>query len=102
MTVWSPSIAISEQEEQIKVCAELPGLSKDDVRMELTQDGLTISGERKRKQGDRREGVYWPEWFCGSLMRTIPIPDEAHGAKPSARGFSDEIKTYSSIVLLMH
>jgi len=58
MTVWSPSIAISETDEHVKVRAELPGLNENDVRVELTQDELTISGERKREQEDRREGSY--------------------------------------------
>jgi HSP20 family molecular chaperone IbpA len=42
MTVCSPSIAISKKDGQIKVCAKLPGMSKDDVRVELTQAGLII------------------------------------------------------------
>lgn len=91
MTLWSPSIEISEKDGQITVCAELPGLSKDDVRVELTQDGLTISGERKR---DWREGIYWSERICGSFMRTIPIPDEAQVEKVKAT-FENEILTVS-------
>ena len=92
MTVWSPSIAVSEKDEQIRVCAELPGLSEDDVRVELTQDGLTISGERTREQDDRREGMYWSERFCRSFIRTIPIPDEAQVEKATAT-FENEILT---------
>jgi HSP20 family molecular chaperone IbpA len=92
MTVWSPSIAIFEKDEHIKVCAELPGLSEDDVRVELTRDGLTISGERKREQDDLREGMYWSERFCRSFMRTIPIPDEAQVEKATAT-FENEILT---------
>ena len=92
ITVWSPSIAIFEKDDQIKVCAELPGLSKDDVRVELTQNGLTISGERTREPDDWREGMYWSERFCRSFMRTIPIPDEAQVEKATAT-FENEILT---------
>jgi HSP20 family protein len=92
MTVWSPSIAIVEQDGHIKVCAELPGLSEDDVRVEFSRDGLTLSGERPQVQGDRREGMYWPERFCRSFMRTIPIPDEAQVEKAKAT-FENEILT---------
>ena len=92
MTVWSPSIAVSEKDEHIKVCAELPGLSKDDVRVEVTQDGLTISGERTQEPDDQREGMYWSERFCRSFMRTIPIPDEAQVEKATAT-FENEILT---------
>jgi len=92
MTLWSPSIAISEKNGQIKVLAELPGLSKDDVRVELTQDKLTISGERAREPDDRREGIDWSERFCHSFMRTIPIPDDVQVDKVKAT-FEDEILT---------
>lgn len=92
MTVWSPSIAISETNGQIKVLAELPGLNKDDVRVELTQDGLTISGQRQRSQNDRHEGMDWSERFCRSFMRVIPIPNETQVEKMKAT-FENEILT---------
>jgi HSP20 family protein len=92
MTLWSPSIAISETNGQIKVLAELPGLNKDDVRVELTQDKLTISGERKRTQNDRREEMDGSERFCRSFMRTIPIPNDAQMEKVQAT-FENEILT---------
>ena len=92
MTLWSPSIAIFEKDGHIKVRAELPGLSEDDVRVELTQDGLTISGERTREPDDWREGMYWSERFCRSFMRTIPIPDQAQVEKAKAT-FENEILT---------
>ena len=94
MTVWSPSIAISEKDGQIKVDAELPGMSKDDVRLELTQAELIIRGERPREQDDRREGINWSERFCRSFMRTIPIPDEAQVEKAKAT-FENEVLTVS-------
>lgn len=92
MTLWSPSIAISEKDGQIKICAELPSLNKDDVRVELTQDMLTISGERKRTQNDRHEGMDWSERFCRSFMRAIPIPNDAQMEKVQAT-FENEILT---------
>jgi HSP20 family molecular chaperone IbpA len=84
-SLWSPSIAISEKDGHIKVCAELPGLSRDDVRVELTQDKLTISGERKRE-------IYRSERFCRSFMRTIPIHNETQVEKVTAT-FENEILT---------
>lgn len=94
MTLWSPPIEVSEKDGQIKVCAELPGLSKDHVKVEFTQEGLTISGERKREQEDRREGIYRSERSYGSFMRTIPIPDEAQFEKAKAT-FENGILTVS-------
>jgi len=94
MSVWSPSIAISKKDGQIKVCAELPGLSKEDVSVELSQDMLTIRGEHKRERDDRPEGMYWSERFCRSFMREIPIPGEAHIEQATAT-FENEILTVS-------
>ena len=91
-SVWSPSIAISEKDGHVKVCAELPGLSHDEFWVELTQDGLIIGGERKHQQDEQREGMYGPERFCRSFMRTIPIPREAQVEKVKAT-FEHEILT---------
>ena len=91
-TLWSPSIAIFEQEGQIKVCAELPGLNKDDVRVELTQEGLTLRGEHRRESDDWLEGIYRSERSSRSFMRTIPIPGEAQVEKVTAT-FENEILT---------
>lgn len=77
MAMWSPPIEIEEKDGQFTVCAELPGLGKDDVKVELTEDGLTISGERKREREERRGGLYRTERSYGSFWRTIPIPDDA-------------------------
>jgi HSP20 family molecular chaperone IbpA len=93
-TLWSPSIAISEKDGQIRVFAELPGMSKDDVRVELSRDELVISGDRKREQDDRFEEIYWNERFCSSFIRTIPIPEEAQVEKAKA-WFENEILTVS-------
>jgi HSP20 family protein len=98
ITVWSPSIAISEKDGQIKVDAELPGMSKDDVRVQLTQAELILSGERPREQDDRGQGIYWSERFCSTFIRAIPIPDEAQVEKATAT-FENEILTVSVPVL---
>lgn len=90
ITVWSPSIAISEMAEHLTVRAELPGLNEHDVRVELTRDGLTISGQRSREPDDWRDGR--SARFCRSFMRTIPIPDEAQVEQATAT-FENEILT---------
>ncbi len=94
MRPWSPPIEVAEKDGQLTICAELPGLNKNDVKVELTQDGLTISGERRREQEDRREGLYRTERSYGSFKRTIPIPDEAQVEKATAM-FDNGILTVS-------
>ena len=75
--LWSPPIEITERNGKFEVCAELPGLRKEDVKVELTPEGLVISGERKHEREERQEGVYRSERRYGSFCRTIAIPEEA-------------------------
>jgi HSP20 family protein len=56
---------------------DLPGLSKDDLSIELTDDAVTIQGERKAEHKEEREGYYRSERSYGSFCRVIPLPDGA-------------------------
>jgi HSP20 family protein len=88
--LWSPPIEVSEQDGQFVVCAELPGIRKEDVKVELTPRGLMITGERKRDREERREGFYRSERSYGTFSRTIPIPEEANLEQAKAQ-FEDGI-----------
>jgi HSP20 family protein len=70
---WAPAVEISERGNNLVICAELPGLSKDDVNVEVTDEGLIISGERKRQHEERREGYYRTERSYGNFYRFIPL-----------------------------
>src|SRR5581483_870534 len=45
---WAPRIDVAHRDNQLVIRADLPGLSKEDVKVDVTEDGLTIQGERKR------------------------------------------------------
>jgi len=55
--------------------ADLPGLSKDDVNVEMNDDAITISGERRNENEEQREGYYRSERSYGSFYRQIPLPE---------------------------
>jgi HSP20 family protein len=74
---WSPSVEIFERENNLFVRAELPGLDKDDVKVELTDDGLLIEGDRRREHEERFEGGYRSEIVYGHFHRLIPLPEGA-------------------------
>jgi len=57
--------------------ADLPGLSKEDVSVELSEDAVTIHGERKTEHKDEREGYYQSERSYGSFSRVISLPPGA-------------------------
>lgn len=76
-SMWSPPIELSEKDGRLSICAELPGLKKDDVKVELSDGVLTISGERKHEQEEQEGDFYRSERSYGSFTRTIPIPEGA-------------------------
>ncbi|HET7286805.1 MAG TPA: Hsp20/alpha crystallin family protein [Pyrinomonadaceae bacterium] len=74
---WVPQIEVLQNEGQFMVRADLPGLTKDDVKVEVTDDLLTLSGERKEEKEEKREGFYRSERSYGSFYRQIPLPEGA-------------------------
>jgi HSP20 family protein len=74
---WMPQIEVFQNDGQFMVRADLPGLQKEDVRVELTDDVLSISGERKKETEEKREGYYRSERSYGSFYRQIPLPEGA-------------------------
>ncbi len=80
--VWSPQIEMYEKDGKIHICADLPGLKKDDVKIDLKDDVLTIHGERRREQRDEEGG--WTERSYGSFLRSIPLPEGINAESASA------------------
>ena len=74
---WMPQIEVLQNNGQFTVRADLPGLTKDDVKVEITDELLTISGERKEEKEEKREGFYRSERSYGSFYRQIPLPEGA-------------------------
>jgi HSP20 family protein len=73
--IWTPRIEAFQQGDKFIVRAELPGLKKDDVQVELTDQALTLRGERRSEQQEEREGVYVTEREYGEFYRVIPLPE---------------------------
>jgi HSP20 family protein len=72
---WVPKVEVLQHNGELTVRADLPGLKKDDVKVELTDQGLTLSGERKDEKEEKREGYYRSERSYGSFYRYIPLPE---------------------------
>jgi HSP20 family protein len=76
--VWTPPIETEERDGRLYVRTELPGLSKGDVKIEVTEDVLTIEGER-RQQSEKKEGSYYrSERSYGYFSRSIALPEGAN------------------------
>ena len=81
---WVPKVEILRHNADFTVRAELPGLTKNDVKVEVTKDALTISGERKETKEEKREGYYRTERSYGNFYRLIPLPEGVNTEKATA------------------
>ena len=73
--VWSPDVEVFERDGHFVVRADLPGLSKEDVKVEIADEALIISGERKAEKEEKGEGFYRSERTYGSFFRRLPLPE---------------------------
>lgn len=75
MRRWSPAMDVVETEDNYVLRADLPGVSEGDVKIELDDNVLTISGERKSAHKEAKEGYYRVERAYGSFSRTLKLPE---------------------------
>jgi len=81
---WSPRVDVVEREGQFVIRADLPGLSKEDIKVEVCDDAITIEGERKQEKKEEREGYCYSECSYGSFYRAIPLPEGVDASKAAA------------------
>jgi HSP20 family protein len=74
---WAPAIEVFQRGNDLVVRAEVPGLSREDLSVEIGDDELTVSGERKQEREDEHEGIYRSERSYGRFCRVIPLPEGA-------------------------
>lgn len=82
--VWSPSIDIYETEEQVVVSAELAGVDRDSVNIEVKDGILTIKGERKYQKEEDGEYFHLMEREYGSFQRSFSLPSKVDKEKVTA------------------
>jgi HSP20 family protein len=83
--IWSPQVEVFERDNELVLRVDLPGLTRDDINIELADDSLTIEGERKNEHEETGEGYYRSERSYGQFYRRIPMPEgvKAEDAKAS-------------------
>lgn len=75
--MFGPEVDVFQRGNELVIRADLPGLTKNDVQVDVTEDSVSIYGERKREYDEEREGVYRAERSYGSFSRVIPLPEGA-------------------------
>ena len=72
---WAPAMDLVETDEHFVLRADLPGLDEDDVSIEVQDNVLTISGERRSEHEESREGYHRVERAHGRFARTLTLPE---------------------------
>lgn len=87
--LWSPQVEMCERDGKLHVYADLPGMAKDDIKVDIDAGRLTIEGERRSTNDDKaaQQGRYHSERSYGSFYRSIPLPEgiDADTAQASFR-----------------
>lgn len=73
--LWSPHVEVTERDGKLVVYADLPGVKKEDVSVEINPDSITIQGQRQQESTRNERGYYHSERVYGSFYRTIPMPE---------------------------
>jgi HSP20 family protein len=83
--VWSPQLETFRQGDRLVVRADLPGLRKEDLNVEIDDGVLTISGHRGEEQVEDRDDYYRSERSYGQFYRALPLPEGVSGDQCDAR-----------------
>lgn len=84
-TLLSPHMDVSETDKEIRISAELPGVSENDVEVSLNEDVLTIRAEKRQQRKEQREGVHISERSFGTFQRAIRLPFHVNPEQVQAR-----------------
>ena len=72
---WVPAMDLGETDDHLVLRADLPGLGEDDVNIEIKDNVLTVSGERRAEHEEKSEGFYRVERAYGGFSRSLSLPD---------------------------
>jgi len=82
---WSPALDVFEEKDRFSVVCELPGMKKEDIEITVRDNTLTISGERKLEEMERKEGqVFRSERYFGKFQRSVALPATVDASKVHA------------------
>jgi len=81
---WSPLVDISEDDKEYLVKAEIPEMKKEDIKLNVQDDVLTVTGERKYEKEEKDKKYHRVERAYGSFIRSFTLPEDTDGSKVSA------------------
>ena len=81
---WRPMVDTYEKDDAIVVSAELPGVNREDISVDVKNNILTISGERKHEEDVNENNYFRKERFYGKFQRSFTLPDNVDSEKVDA------------------
>jgi len=81
---WIPAVDLAEEQDRYILTADLPGVTKEDIDLSLTDDVLTLKGSRKAESEEKKKGYHRVERSYGSFQRSFRIPGGVDGSKIEA------------------
>jgi HSP20 family protein len=81
----APHMEVSETDRELRIQAELPGVSEQDIEVSLNEDVLTIRAEKKQERKEEREGVHFSERSFGTFQRSLRLPFQVNPDQVQAR-----------------
>ena len=75
MADWTPAMDIQETDGEYLIKADLPDVTKDDVKVEIRDGTISVSGERKQEKEEKREGYFHSERSYGKFYRSMLLPE---------------------------
>ncbi len=92
--VWAPAVDIYETKDEVVVKAELPGMNKEDIKINIVDNSLVIEGEKKQEKEVKEENYYRVERRYGAFRRVIdiPVPVKTEGIEATYKDGVLEVK----------
>jgi HSP20 family protein len=84
MEISAPAVDVYEEKDDLVVKAELPGMEKDNIEVNISDHFLTIKGEKKKEEELKEKDYYRAERSYGSFLRTLELPTDIHAEKVKA------------------
>ena len=81
---WTPVVDVRQRDNMVEVVAELPGMKRDDIKVECTDEGIILEGDKREERVETRGGIHHSERSYGHFYRLIPLPAGADPEKATA------------------
>jgi HSP20 family protein len=85
LSAWEPAVEVADTKDAVIVKAQVPGIPKDNIQVNITDDAITLKGEMKEEEKKEEKNYTRREFRYGAFSRTMPLPAMAQADKATAQ-----------------